>query len=260
MISDEPTRPRPQAHVNAPTRSIIRAAPDRSTRRIRHEQAQPVGGRPVQPATQHVDPGLRPVDLAAGGTEATEVNPPFRLVLSLEEHLPAADTRSRATGSPLPSVLLLTPSLPLSWHQPSIVGVYHHSKTTLAPRKRCGGRWTPTPSGPCSSARRSPAARRRTRSPSMEVRFGTARAGPPTSRSTGPPTSTRGPSPGPGPPESSRTRSGKAGAPRSRRRARNRRQHRRQHRREPPGARAVIRAHATGSGGAVTVIDHPQHT
>lgn len=50
------------------------------------------------------------------------MSPPFRLVLSLEEHLPAADLISRSTGGPACVLLSPTP-LPLPWHRTSIAGL-----------------------------------------------------------------------------------------------------------------------------------------
>lgn len=47
---------------------------------------------------------------------------PLRLVLGLEEHFPAARIRRGASSSPAHFALLLTPSLPLPWHRPSVAG------------------------------------------------------------------------------------------------------------------------------------------
>ena len=61
---------------------------------------------------------------------------PFRLVLSLEEHLPATRVRRDASSRPLHLVLLLTPSFALPWHRPSIASFDRDSKATTCPQAR----------------------------------------------------------------------------------------------------------------------------
>lgn len=125
----------PRPSVNSPlpvTRSIIGRSLAGIGREARHEEAQSEGGRPYQAPTEHVRPHRRPVDLRVRRSETADVSTPLRLVLSLEEHLPATRVRREASSRPLRLVLLLTLPLtfplPLPWHRSSIAEPHHHSK------------------------------------------------------------------------------------------------------------------------------------
>lgn len=58
---------------------------------------------------------------------------PFRLVLGLEKHLPAARVRRGTSSSPPHLVLLPTSSFALPWHQLSIADFHRRSKPLPTP-------------------------------------------------------------------------------------------------------------------------------
>lgn len=101
---------------------------------LRYEEAQPKRGGSRLAPTEPVHPHGRPVNLGARRPQASDMSVPVRLILGFEKHLPAARFRREACSSPPHLVLLVTPSLALPWHLPSIASFDHDSKAITHPQ------------------------------------------------------------------------------------------------------------------------------
>lgn len=97
---------------------MIRVLAVRLARGVRHEPAQPIGGRVRQAAAQRVDPDHRLVDSLL--SKAAQVRAQLRLVPSLKDHFPPSHVRRSASSEPPPLGLLPPLPLPLPWHRPRI--------------------------------------------------------------------------------------------------------------------------------------------
>ncbi|MFI5642017.1 AAA family ATPase [Streptomyces goshikiensis] len=111
---------RPGLQPLAETADLIRVLVLGRPRGVRHETAQPVGGRQPQASAQRVDPDHRSVDSCLLKTAQRHTH--LCLVQSLNNKFPLSRVRRGTSSKPLPRVLLPPPSFPLSWHPPRITG------------------------------------------------------------------------------------------------------------------------------------------